>query len=142
MYRFQIQVQPRTAATKEGPPLQLADRTWPTLNFVPSAARRGFASFDAALTALEQLPRMFAEPDGSFVWVGETPDRWQVDGNLFDRGDELAYVSLSGACPAAEFDQLLRCFGWPEIELVFELTREGVYVDEATFREFALRLPE
>src|SRR5688572_29128689 len=58
------------------------------------------ASFDAALAALALLPRLFIEPDGSFVWTGDAHGRpWQVDGNLIDRGDCLAYVELKGFCP-------------------------------------------
>lgn len=88
---------------------------------------------------------MYVEPDGSFLWVGENTEkdeRWQVDGNLFDRGDELAYVDLKGHCPPAEFDALLRCFGWPETPLMFQLCRQGVYVDEATFRALAEGPPQ
>jgi len=96
-------------------------------------------SFDSAVAVLERLPRMFVEPDGSFVWTGVEVDgqRWQVDGNLIDRGDVLAYVDVSGCCPAEQFDALLRAFGWPEALLAFGLTRSGQTLDEAAFRERA-----
>jgi hypothetical protein len=92
--------------------------------------------FDAALAALEILPRMFIEPDGSFVWRGATAEGqpWQVDGNLIDRGDVLAYVDVNGSCPEERFDELLRALGWPEAPLAFELTRRGQTLDEAAFR--------
>ena len=97
------------------------------------------ATFDAALAELEILDRMFIEPDGSFVWTGVTSDgqRWQVDGNLIDRGDCLAYVELKGRCPGDEFDQILKALGWPGVPLSFELTRRGVVVDEQEFRRLA-----
>jgi len=97
------------------------------------------ASFDSALAALEQLPRMFIEPDGSFVWRGTTGDgqAWQVDGNLIDRGDVLAYVDASGHCPEEQFNELLRALGWPGASLAFELTRRGVMLDEQAFRKLA-----
>jgi len=82
---------------------------------------------------------MFIEPDGSFVWAGVSSDgeRWQVDGNLIDRGDYLAYVELKGRCPEAQLNQILDALGWPEAALAFELTRRGVVVDEEEFRRLA-----
>jgi hypothetical protein len=96
-------------------------------------------TFDSALAALARLPRMFIEPDGSFVWTGTTAegDRWQVDGNLIDRGDVLAYVELKGCCPEEEFNSLLSALGWPQSPLVFQLTQRGVVLDEASFRRLA-----
>src|SRR4051812_46277785 len=88
-------------------------------------------TFDAALSALARLPRMFIEPDGSFVWTGTAAadERWQVDGNLIAQGDVLAYVELKGSCPEKEFDQLLSALGWPQSPLVFQLTKRGVSLD-------------
>ena len=96
-------------------------------------------AFDHALAALERLDRLFIEPDGSFVWAGSLPDgtTWQVDGNLIDRGDFLAYVELKGRCPEAQFNQILTTFNWPGALLAFELTRRGSVVEEAEFRRLA-----
>jgi len=96
-------------------------------------------TFDHALTGLEQLDRLFIEPDGSFVWTGALPDgtSWQVDGNLIDRGDQLAYVELKGHCPEAQLNRILETIGWPNAELAFELTRQGSVVAEAEFRRLA-----
>ena len=95
--------------------------------------------FETARERLEVLPRMFIEPDGSFVWRGETKVReaWQVDGNLIDRGDVLAYVELKGVCPSERLDELLRALGWPETKVVFQLVRTGVVVEEGEFRRVA-----
>ena len=49
----------------------------------------------------------------------------------------LVYVEAKGSCPADAFDQLLRAVGWPAVPLVFQLIREGLYLDEATFRRYA-----
>lgn len=97
------------------------------------------ASFDAVLTQLSLLPRLFIEPDGSFVWRGGDTEEgeWQVDGNLIDRGDVLAYVELSGCCSRERFDELLQAVGWPEQALAFQLPRRGVFLDEAEFRRQA-----
>ncbi len=95
--------------------------------------------FDDAFALLQQLPRMFIEPDGSFVWADTTADgqRWQVDGNLIDRGDVLAYVELKGSCPEERFDALLAALGWPDAPLAFQLPRRGVTLAEAEFRALA-----
>lgn len=97
------------------------------------------ASFDDSCAALEKLTRLFIEPDGSFVWRGSDVDGrdWQVDGNLIDRGDVLAYVDLSGQCPEERLNDLLRAFGWPDAPLAFELPRRGQTLDEPTFRQLA-----
>jgi hypothetical protein len=96
------------------------------------------ASFDAALDALARLPRMFIEPDGSFVWTGtEGSDPWQVDGNLIDRGDALAYVELKGRCPESQFNQLLAACGWPACPLACQLPRRGATLAESAFRSLA-----
>jgi hypothetical protein len=107
---------------------------------IVGAGRAALAvGFDAALWDLEKLPRMFIEPDGSFVWRGSAADgnAWQVDGNLIDRGNVLAYVDVNGSCPEERFDELLRAFGWPNTPLAFELTRRGQTLNEAEFREMA-----
>jgi hypothetical protein len=98
-------------------------------------------SFEAALGALESLPRLFIEPDGSFVWRGATGDGepWQVDGNLIDRGDVLDYVQLNGTCPSERLDEILRALGWPERTLGFQLPRRGVFLTEGDFRQQAAR---
>jgi hypothetical protein len=96
-------------------------------------------SFDQALAALERLDRLFIEPDGSFVWAGMTAEgeAWQVDGNLIDRGECLAYVELKGVCPVAQFDSLLPALGWPQFGLAFQLQKRGVFLNEAEFRRLA-----
>jgi len=93
-------------------------------------------SFEQAAAALSRLPRMFVEPDGSFVWTVEAP-RWQVDGVLYDRKGSLLYVELHGSCPAERFDELLVALGGPATRFVFQLLREAVFLDEAEFRRWA-----
>jgi hypothetical protein len=92
-------------------------------------------TWEEVATALETLPRMIFEPDGSWIWSGGVGrDRWQVDGHLFDFAGRLHRVELHGECPPEAFDQLLRCIGWPDTTLLFEQVREGVRLDEAEFR--------
>ena len=95
-------------------------------------------TFEIACERLAALERMFCEPDGSFVWTSAQGEpAWQVDGNLYDHQGLLQFVDLSGTCPAEHFDRLLAALGWPETPLVFQLTREGVLLDEAEFRRQA-----
>ncbi len=96
-------------------------------------------TFDQALTAMERLDRLFIEPDGSFVWTGSLPNGtgWQVDGNLIDQGERLAYVELKGRCPEPQLNQILGTLGWPDASLAFELTRRGIVVAEDEFRRLA-----
>jgi hypothetical protein len=96
-------------------------------------------TFDAVLSALEPLARMFIEPDGSFVWRGTTEDgkTWQLDGNLIDRGAALAHVELKGTCPSERLDEVLRTLGWPESTIAFQLPERGEILSEQEFRERA-----
>jgi hypothetical protein len=113
-------------------------------------------SFEEVAAQLEQLPRLYFEPDGSFVWVGEEEPtsgdddavvdpaqhsahrRWQVDGNLYDLHGRLLYIELKGHCPPERFDQLLSACGWPQQEVLFQLLREALYLSESDFRRWAL----
>jgi hypothetical protein len=64
-------------------------------------------------------------------------EAWQIDGNLIDRGDSLAYVELKGRCPKEQFDRLLAAFGWPQAALSFQLPQRGLLLSEAEFRQLA-----
>lgn len=96
-------------------------------------------TWEEVAAAMEQFPRMMFELDGSWILSdGVGKDRWQIDGHLFDFNDCLHRVELHGQCPPAAFDKLLACFGWPEIDLIFEQVIEGLRLDEAEFRRVAL----
>jgi len=98
-------------------------------------ARPFACTWEEGAAALERLPRMLFEPDGSFVVSGGMgPTRWQVDGHLFDFDDRLYRIELHGHCPMNALDELLSCVGWPEVELAFEMVREGVTLNEEAFR--------
>ena len=56
-------------------------------------------AFEAAFAALSELPRLFIEPDGSFVCTSPPGEAaWQLDGNLVDGGATLYYCELKGSC--------------------------------------------
>jgi hypothetical protein len=140
MYAFFVTVHACPAVAVAGPTLELEGRSLQTLRIAPDAlaATTFDCSFEAAREQLSRLERMFCEPDGSFVWVSsreETP--WQIDGNLYDHNERLLFVDLKGCCPREAFDRLLMALGWPGTKLMFQLTREAIFLDEAEFRRLA-----
>jgi hypothetical protein len=139
MYNFQITLHARPTDTQSAGIVDVSGRQVEALAVPPAALATCFrVSFEEAAAALAQLPRLFIEPDGSFVWVAPSAEAtWQLDGVLYDRDERLLYVDLKGLCPAAAFDQLLTACGWPETEVIMQLTRAAVFLDEPTFRQFA-----
>ncbi|OYV81528.1 MAG: hypothetical protein B7Z73_17985 [Planctomycetia bacterium 21-64-5] len=91
-------------------------------------------TFEQVAEALSELPRMFVEPDGSFVWVAAAGPAWQIDGVLYDGAGRLWYMELKGCCPQQEFDRLLSVLGWPETPLTVQLVREAEMMEEPEFR--------
>lgn len=81
-------------------------------------------SFEEAVEALAAMERLYAEPDGSFVWRPAAGQ--QVDGQLFDRAGRLAYVELHGRCDAGRVDQLFAALNPAQEPLAVQLTRDGV----------------
>ncbi|MBL9123615.1 MAG: hypothetical protein JNG90_08275 [Planctomycetaceae bacterium] len=135
---FHVCVHARPDAAIAGPRRHVAGVELETLAVAPADLPPLGTSFEEAAAELAALPRMYCEPDGSFVWVstaGETT--WQVDGNLYDRAGRLLFVDLKGCCSAPEFDRLLRALGWPETPVIFQLVREAIYLDEGAFRRHA-----
>ena len=122
-----------------GPPHGDAWGMWPTLavehaeTVVP--LRIGF---DEAFARLGRLERMFAEPDGSFVWTSPREGlSWQVDGNACEKDGRVLLVDLKGSCPPEAFDRLLTALGWPDEAMMLQLVKPAVFLDEATFRRHA-----
>ncbi|MCA9167505.1 MAG: hypothetical protein KDB23_07540 [Planctomycetales bacterium] len=93
-------------------------------------------SFDTVLARLEQLPRLYIEPDGSFIWIGpQGPDQWKFDGQLHDSTGGLMTIELKVSGTDPELDAILGCLDWPEKAYVFQLVREGIYLDHAQVRQ-------
>jgi len=140
---FDITLHGRCSGAAELPSVdtyQDAWGSWPTLVVpndlltVPMAI-----GFDESLDILNQLERMYAEPDGSFVWTSPRDGLWwQVDGNACEKEGRVLLVDLKGSCPASEFDRLLAAFGWPQQAMIMQLVRAAMFLDEATFRRHAL----
>ena len=114
-----------------------------TLDIDPTSLTQPFeVTFEQVGERLSRVERMFFEPDGYFVWSGDTAEgrRWQVDGVVYDRNDRLFYVEMRGTCPAAEFAQLIGAFGSPPGDLIFQIPQAAVYLDMANFLQYAARL--
>jgi hypothetical protein len=144
---FHATLHVRSREVSPGITLELRGTPLETLIVPPAALAEPFAtSFEQAVAALQSLERMFVEPDGSFVWVSSADTvgkqaAWQLDGNLFDRNGRLLMVDMKGSCAEADFDRLLAVLGWPATSLMFELTREAVFLDESHFRQYASHNP-
>jgi hypothetical protein len=140
LYRFYASIHARPEEATAGPQVQLQGQLLDTLHVPPPLLAQPLdRNFEDTIEILSRWERMFVEPDGSFVWVSsQNATPWQVDGNLYDRDELLAFLDIKGCCPPAEFDRLLGALGWPETALMFQLTREGVFLAEAEFRRFAL----
>jgi hypothetical protein len=140
LYTFYVSVHARPPSAAPGVSIELGGKSVGTLRVLPEelATTAFLCSFEAAAAALVRLERMYCEGDGSFVWTSaQGESAWQVDGNLYDRDGRLLFVDLKGTCPRDQFDRLLSALGWPETPLVFQLTREAVFLDEDEFRRFA-----
>jgi len=139
---FDITLHGRGSGMAEPPSVdtyQDAWGSWPTL-VVPNEllAVPMQIGFDESFELLNGLERMYAEPDGSFVWASSRDGRWwQVDGNAFEKEGRVLLVNLKGSCPASQFDRLLAAFGWPQQAVIMQLVRAAMFLDEPTFRRHA-----
>ncbi|PQO33802.1 hypothetical protein [Blastopirellula marina] len=139
MLRFNVSVHARPRSLHLGPIVDNRGLRLQTLAVSPMALGEPMGvSFEAVQSHLNDLPRMYFEPDGSFVWVGEAGDlkSWQVDGIVYDRNGSLHSVEMKGQCPEQAFDMLLTAFGWPETDFIFQLADEALFIDEGEFRRF------
>ena len=80
------------------------------------------SSFEDAADRLQQLPRLYFEPDGSFVWALDG-GKQQVFGMLYDAGGRLQYVELRGRCDASTWRTIVAAItpdepaGWQVVRL-------------------------
>lgn len=103
-----------------------------------TAGARFPCTFEEVATRFAELPRMFLEADGAFVWVIERNGvRHQLDGTLTDDGTFLVGVELKGTCDGEALDLLLTALSWPEQQLLFQSVVDGFFLTEAGFRRFA-----
>jgi hypothetical protein len=139
MLRFHTSLFARPDGIMPGPEVALRDQYMKTLRGAdcgpPLFKTLLPVTFEAAQEQLLTIPRMDVEPDGYFLVASEEGgQRWQIDGQLHELGDRLQRVEMHGTCPENVLDLLLSAFGWPRVELVFELVQEGVTISEKDFR--------
>ena len=141
MYAFECSLHalPDSEVLASGETLTDSCGQWPTLLIAQDQLITPLPIvFDDVLNQLNTLPRLYAEPDGSFVWTSPQENiRWQVNGNLYERNDCVLFVEFKGSCPASEFDLLLACFLLDEKACVVQLTRPAVFVTPEIFRAHA-----
>ena len=136
MSDFRIVLHARNPHVRSGEVLTIDGARIATLSVSATDLAHSFSiSFETACQRFNELPRMFLELDGSFVWTGRSGDgAWQLEGSLLDRGGRLLFVEIWGCCPPAAFDELLRALGAPETPVMIQMVRHAVYVEEMEFR--------
>jgi hypothetical protein len=143
MYTFNVTIHARPALPRRGPAANLRGLELPTLAVAPADVAGGFErTFEDVLEELGRLPRMFVEPDGSFVWASTAGGpAWQLDGVILDRDGRVLYVDLLGTCPPEGLNQVLATLGRSTdtggVRAVFQLRHEALFLDEPEFRLYA-----
>jgi hypothetical protein len=139
---FHLVLHRRPAAAPRGASVTVDGFELATVTLSPQQQAEPFSiSFEPATERLAELPQLFVEPDGSFVWVsaiGAEP-AWQLDGVVNDRADHVVSVEAKGTCPRPQFEQLLHVFDWPAIPLVVQLVQAAVFLEDAEYFRFTER---
>ena len=64
-------------------------------------------SFECLAEQLANMPGMYFEMDGSFVWVDQqNAQSHQMDGMVYDRADRIEYVEIKGGCSTKQWQTL------------------------------------
>lgn len=149
MLTFHANVYALPATALEGPTRALRGLTLPTLigaNGGPPLFLEVLpVTFESMQQRLMELPRCDCEPDGFFLLAGHTEagDFWKLNGHMQEYQPEgtdepsMHRTELNGECPEGFLDMVLRAMGWPDIELAFELVKEGITLREEAFRQYA-----
>lgn len=108
---------------------------WSVDNDSPSLETQSFEmTYEAFAEILAKVPRLFLEPDGSFVWVSNSDPSHRISGQITDDGSSVLYLELRGRCDWDELTVVLAILGWPDIKLAFQLLPEAMLVLEDQFR--------
>ena len=124
---FHVAWHRRPECIETGPEILISGVRTPTLHIPTAGLTLPWSlSFEEVITSIERLDRMFAEPDGSFVWR-QAAER-QIDGQLYDCDGRLLYVELSGNYLSDDVIALEIALNPQRDPLVVQLLREGVVV--------------
>lgn len=64
-------------------------------------------TFEGFIQAISGWDGMYAEWDGSWVWVFyENQDRYQLDGMLYDQGGVIEYMEIKGRATRAAWEKI------------------------------------
>ncbi len=127
---------PRVSA---GPRVEVSGLTGrhvlPTLSVpVESRGQPLSVTFDHVAENLQREPGVFWEPDGSFVWTVHHPSV-RLEGQLADGATWLQHIELCGSLTPGMFKRLIQLSrADAAAQLMFQLVRTGVYVDEPSLR--------
>ena len=72
-------------------------------------------SFEEAESRLTRLPKLYFEPDGSFVWTRQA-GREQIYGMLYDASGQVRYCDLQGKCTQRTWRELCRAIAGGAVE--------------------------
>lgn len=109
---------------------------WTLADDSPPLAQQGFgSSYEDFSEQLSQVPRLYIEPDGSFVWVSSIDPVRRISGQITDDGKQVLYLELRGRCQWEDMTEIVRMIGWPQTELIFQMLPEALLVQESQFRE-------
>lgn len=110
--------------------------TWKVGSGSPSLETQSFEmAYETFAEDLAKVPRLFLEPDGSFVWVSNADPTHRISGQVTDDGSRVLYLELRGRCCWDELATVLGILGWPGAELAFQLLPEAMLIREEQFRE-------
>jgi len=95
----------------------------------PTGCAPAGATFDQLAERLSAWPRLYFEPDGSFVWADDVDGHaFQLDGQVHDGRTDIDSVELKGHAPATAFRALLAALGWTDAEFSVLLLPAGELV--------------
>ena len=127
----------RPEMAEDGRAVELRGRQLPALR-IPANALGGLAmDFDTLQARLAELPRMFLELDGSFMWAGShLTNDWRIDGMIFENARTVRWVEIKGQCPLSAWDQLLMHLGHDMDPLVALWLPEQCFLEVEQVRSF------
>ena len=97
---------------------------------------QGFGvDYETVSNQLVTIPRLFLEPDGSFVWVSSADPDHRIDGQTTDDGRQLLYVELRGRCEWNQFANVIEHFGVSVSGLIFQLLPEALLIKASQLRQ-------